>query len=110
MTNFMTRSIQYFLTIQAAREVRAEIEKAGLDTLKILCENNISIVGTYLNALPLEKREQWRQEFIRLGLIPEMVLNKVIGQIPELSSIIEKRPGYRKAELQKVEEFLKGEG
>lgn len=110
MTNFLKSSVQHFLAIKAAREVRAEIEKAGLDTLKTLCENNISIVGTYLNALPVKKKEQWRQEFIRLGLIPEMVLNEVIGQIPELASIIEKRPYYRKAELQKVEEFLKGGG
>jgi len=49
MTIFSARVAQHFLTIKAARQIRQEIEKAGLDNLKILADAGKSIVGTYLN-------------------------------------------------------------
>ncbi|GAI91792.1 unnamed protein product, partial [marine sediment metagenome] len=49
MTSYMARTAKYFLTIKAARELKKEIEQAGLDNLIILADAGKSIVGTYLN-------------------------------------------------------------
>lgn len=111
MTNFMARSARCFMVIKAAREITKEIEKAGLDNLKLLCENGVSIVGTYLNGCTPTEQARLRQQFgalLNFAITPEMVLDTVIGQIPELAPIIEERPDYKKSELQKIGEFLKG--
>jgi len=110
MTNFMARSARKFMVIKAAREIKTEIEKAGLENLKLLCKNGISIVGTYLNGCTPKEQARLRQQFgalLNFGITPEMVLDEVTGQIAELAPIMEKRPDYRKTELQKVKEFLK---
>ena len=99
------------MVIKAAREIKKEIEKAGLDNLKLLCKNGVSIVGTYLNGCTPKEQEMLRQQFgtlLNFGITPETVLDEVARQIPELDPIIKKRPDYKKNELQKVVEFLKG--
>jgi len=110
MTNFMARTARNFMVIKAAREIKEEIEKAGLDNLKLLCGNGVSIVGTYLNGCTPKEQARLRQQFgnlLNFGVTPEMVLDEVTRQIPDLALIIEKRPDYKKTELQKVKEFLK---
>ncbi len=85
MSNFMARTAKHYLVIKAVRLFRQELEKAGLDNLKILAEAGISIVGTYL----------------------DMVFEELIKQMPELTPIIEKKEGYKKAEVSKLISFLK---
>lgn len=111
MIGFTARAARHMLTIKAAREIKKEIEQAGLDNLKILAERGISIVGTYFQGCSPREQEEHRSNFnklITMGVTPEMVLDEVALQIPEVGHIMKGKEGYRKAELQKIREFLKG--
>jgi len=111
MTSFMQRSAKHFLTIKAAREIKQEIEKAGLDNLKILADAGKSIVGTYLNGCSPKERVAYRQKLnalLQMGVTPGMLLEEVARQMPNLQPIMESREGYKKSELQNLEQFLKG--
>ncbi|MBA7468409.1 hypothetical protein ES707_03659 [subsurface metagenome] len=110
MTTFMQRSTRHFLMIKAVREIKGEIEKAGLDNLKMLAEAGVSIIGTYLNGCSPEEQARIRRDFnalLQLGVTPEMVLSEVIRQMPKLAPIIEGKEGYKKSDIQKLETFLK---
>jgi ketopantoate hydroxymethyltransferase len=99
------------MTIKAAKAIKGEIEKAGLDNLKILAEKGVSIVGTYLQGCAPKKQAELRRDFnglLAMGITMEMVLDEVARQIPELAPIMTGREGYKKAELEKISEFLKG--
>lgn len=111
MTSFTTRTARHFMTIKAAKMIKKEIEKAGLDDLKILAENGVSIIATYLQGCSPKKQAELRRDFnglLAMGVTPEMVLDEVAGQMPELAPIMKDKEGYRKAELEKVSQFLKG--
>lgn len=109
--SFTQRAARHLLTIKAAKEIKKEIEKAGMDNLKVLAERGVSIVGTYLQALSPKEKEEYRRNFnslLAMGITPEMILDEVARQMPELSPIMKEKDGYRKAELKKVSQFLKG--
>lgn len=109
--NFSARAARHLLAIKAAREIKKEIEVAGLATLKDLAESGISIVGTYLQGCSPKEQEEHRRNFnwlISKGVPPEMVLDEVAGIIPEVGAIMKGKEGYRQAELQKIRKFLKG--
>ena len=111
MTSFTARTARHFMTIKAARMIKKEIEKAGLEDLKILAENGVSIIATYLEGCSPKKQAELRRDFnslLAMGVTPEVVLDAVAGQMPDLAPILKDREDYRKAELQKVREFLKG--
>jgi len=111
MTSFTARTARHFMTIKAAKMIKKEIEKAGLDDLKILAENGVSIIATYLQGCSPKKQAELRRDFnglLAMGVTPEMVLDEVAGQMPELAPIMKDKEGYRKAELDKVSQFLKG--
>ena len=111
MTSFTERTARHFMTIKAAKGIKKEIEKAGMDNLKILAENGVSIVGTYLQGCAPKEQAELRRDFnslLALGITPEMVLDELTRQIPELASIMAGKEGFKKAELQKVSKFLKG--
>ena len=111
MTGFTQRAARHLLAIKAAKEIKKEIEKAGIDNLKILAERGVSIISTYLQGCSPKEQEDHRRNFNRLlamGVTPEMVLDEVSRQMPELAPIIAGKEGYRKAELQKIGQFLKG--
>ena len=108
--SFTQRAARHLLTIKAAKEIKKEIEKAGTDNLKVLAEKGISIVGTYLQALSSKEKEEYRRNFnnlLAMGITPEMILDELSGQMPEISPIMKSKEEYRKAELQNVREFLK---
>ncbi len=107
----LERTARRFLIIKAARRLKGEIEKAGMDNLKTLAENGVSIVGTYLKGCSPKEQAELRRDFnslIAMGISVEMVLDEVTRQMPELAPIIAGKEGYKKAELQKISEFLKG--
>ena len=111
MTSFTARTARHFMTIKAAKMIKKEIEKAGLDDLKILAENGVSIIATYLQGCSPKKQAELRRDFnglLAMGVTPEMVLDEVAGQMPELAPIMKDKEGYRKTELDKVSQFLKG--
>lgn len=110
MTNLMQRSAKHFMVIKAARELRQEIEKAGLDNLKILAENGRSIVGTYLNGCSPQEKKGRKQELnvlLQMGVTPDMLLEEVARQQPELAPIMEGKEGYKRSEIQNLERFMK---
>jgi len=110
MTSFMARTARQFVLIKAAREIRQEIERAGLDNLKILADAGKSIVGTYLNGCSSQEKTRHKQELItllRLGVTPDMLLDEIAGQMPTLAPIIESKRDYKKAEVEALEKFLK---
>jgi len=106
----MTSFIAHLLVIKAARRIRTEIEKAGLDNLKSSAEAGSSIVGTYLERCSAQEKAKYRRDLntlLSMGVTADMVLEEVIGQMPELASIIESKQDYKKTELQAIERFLK---
>jgi len=108
--SFMQRSARRFALIKAARELRKEIEKAGLEDLKILAEAGTSIVGTYLNGCSAQEKAQYRRDLntlLQLGVTSEMLFSEMTRQMPELSPIIEGKEDYKKSEIEKLTLFLK---
>ncbi len=99
-----------FAIKKAARELRKEIEKAGMDTLLKLGNAGVSIVGTYLNGCSPQEQALHRSDIntlLKIGVTFDEVLDEVARQIPQLSPIIQKQE-YRQKELKKITEFLKG--
>lgn len=110
MSTFMARTAKHFVVIKAARELRKEIEKAGLDNLKILAEADRSIVGTYLQGCSDQEKKRRKQELnalIQMGVTPDMILTELARQIPQLAPIMEGRGAYKQNELQTLERFLR---
>ncbi len=111
MTSFMQRSAKRFLAIKAAREIRQEIEKAGLENLITLCENGISIVTTCLNGCSPQEQAAYRRELnalLQMGVTADMVLEEIARQMPKIAPIMERQSGYKKMEIENLEAFLRG--
>lgn len=109
--NFGRRTALHLATIKAARQIAQEIEKAGLDNLKVLAENSISIVGAYLDYCSAQEKKEIRSGLsmvINWGVTPDMLLTEIARQMPELAPIMEGREGYKQGEIKKLEEFLRG--
>ena len=110
--SFMQRSAKHFVAVKAARQIKEEVEKAGLDNIKALADAGKSILGIYLGGCSPEEKKKWRRDgnALRLmGVTPEMVLEELALQIKELGSIMEKKKDYKKSELRNLEQFLKEE-
>lgn len=110
MTSFMQRSAKHFVLIRAAKEIKKEIEKAGLNNLKILCENGISIVGTYLNSCSPSEKATYKRDLnalLQMGVSADMLLTELVKQMPELAPAMEEKEGYKQAEIRELELFLK---
>lgn len=111
MTNFMQRSARHFLTTKAAREIKGEIEKAGLDNLKTLAEAGISIVGTYFNGCSPQEKATYRRDLkvlLQMGITVDKILEEVVRQMPQLAPVMEGKESYKQAEIKELESFLKG--
>lgn len=108
--SFMQRTTRQFLLKKAAREIRQEIEKAGLDDLKTLAEAGKSIVGTYLNGCSSQEKARIRRDLsavLQMGITVDMILDEVARQNPEIGSIMQGKGSYRKSEIEEVLSFLK---
>ncbi len=108
--SFTSEVAREFVVRRGARILRQEIEKAGLDNLKILANNGASIIGTYLNGCPPQEKAAHKRDLIaarQMGITPDMVLSELIRQMPELAPIMEGREGYKRSELENLELFLK---
>ncbi|GAI59063.1 unnamed protein product, partial [marine sediment metagenome] len=94
------------MAIKAARKIREEIEKAGMDNLKILADKGISIIETYLNGCSPEERAVYKRDgntLLQLGVTPDMVLEELAGQNEKLATIMEEgRKDYKKSEISKL--------
>ncbi len=109
MSDFMARSARHFILIKAARQIRQEIEKAGLDNLKVLANAGRSIVGTYLNGCSPQEKATYRRELnalLQMGVTADMLLEEIVRQMPELAPVMEGKEGYKQTEIKKLELFL----
>ncbi|GAI55953.1 unnamed protein product, partial [marine sediment metagenome] len=94
----------------AARQLKKDIEKAGLDNFRILAEAGKSIVGIYLEGCSPEEKETHKRAgntLHQLGVTPEMILTELARLMPELAPIMEGKDDYKRSELQNLEQFLK---
>ncbi len=110
MTSFMGRSARHFFVIKAARQIRQEMEKAGLDDLKTLANAGTSIVSTYLQGCSPQEKATYRRDLntlLQMGITVDMVLEEVTRQMPDIAPIIESKQDYKKTEIQELEQFLK---
>ena len=110
MTSFTGRVARHILVIKAAREFKKEIEKAGLDNLRILAEAGHSIVGTYLNGCSPQEKKRRKQELnalLQMGVTPDMLLTELTRQMPDLAPTMEGKDDYKQSELKNLEQFLK---
>lgn len=110
MTSFLARTARNFLMVKAARGIRQEIEKAGLDNLKILADAGKSIIKTYLNGCSPQEKAIYKRDLnalLGMGVTADMLLDEISRQMPVLAPIMEDREGYKKSEIQNLERFLK---
>jgi len=110
MSDFMARSARNFILIKAARQIRQEIEKAGLDNLKVLANAGISIVGTYLNGCSPSEKATYRRDLnalLQMGVTADKLLGEIARQMPLLAPIMVEKEGYKRAEIEKLEAFAK---
>lgn len=110
MSEFMKSSARHYLVIKAVRIIVKEIEKAGLDNLKILADKGVSIVGTYLEGCSPKEQAGYRRDLralLRMGATYDMILSEVARQMPVIAPIIESKPDYRRSEVQRLEAFAK---
>jgi len=109
-TSLLNRTAKHFLATKAARQLKEDVEKAGLDDLKILADAGKSIVGIYLEGCSPEEQKKLRRDgntLHQLGVTPEMILTELAKLMPELQPIMEGKDDYKKSELQNLEQFLK---
>lgn len=109
--NIMERSAKIFTARKAAREIKKEIEQAGIENLKFLAERDISIVGTYLRGCSREKKAEVKRGLtglLSMGITMEMVLEQLGQLMPQLAPLMVGREAYKKNELQEMDNFLKG--
>jgi hypothetical protein len=107
--SIMERSVKIFSARKAAREIKKEIEQAGLVNLKFLAERNISIVGTYLNGCSPEKKTEVKRglaSLLAMGVTMDMLLEQLGQLMPELAPLLVGREAYKKSELQEIEKFI----
>lgn len=112
MTSFMARSARNLMTIKAAREIGKELEKAGLDNLKILADAGRSIVGTYLDGCSAQEKATYKRDLgalLQMGVTPEMLLSELARQKPQLAPMMEGKESYKQSEIEKLESFIRGE-
>jgi len=108
--SFMARTAKHFMAERAARAYLEEIMPAGLDNLKALAESGRSIFAVYLSTCSDEKKKKMRGELAALlksGVTIDMILEKAARQQPEIKPIMESMPNYRKAEIDRIMDFLK---
>ena len=110
--SFLESTAKHFMSKQAAREIKKELEKIGLDNLKVLAEAGHDIANTYLKGCSPEGIAKGKQKYnslVQMGITADMIINDLIRQMPELASIMEGGEGYIKKELEKLISFLQAE-
>ena len=103
--SLLESTARHFLIIKAAREIKAEMEKIGLDNLKVLAEAGHDIANTYLKGCSAEGIAKSKQKFnylLQMGITADMIIAELTRQMPELVPIMEGSGDYIKKELEKL--------
>ncbi|GAJ06720.1 unnamed protein product, partial [marine sediment metagenome] len=75
-------------------------------------ENGRSIVGTYLNGCSPQEKATYKRDLgtlLQLGVTPDMLLNEIARQLPELKPTMEGKEGYKESEIKQLELFVRGD-
>ena len=107
--SLLQSTARHFLAAQTAREIKKEIEKIGVDNLKILADAGKDIADTYLKGCSAKGIAQSRQKFnqlLQMGVTVDMIMDKLTRQMPELATIMGGREDYIKGELEKLVSLL----
>jgi len=110
MTSLMGGTLKHLALIKAVREMKKEVEQAGLGKLKELADLNISIIEVYLKSRSTQQKAKYRRDLnavLQMGITPDILLTELARQMPDLAPIMEGREGYKKNEIQNLERFLK---
>ena len=112
MRDILQSTARYFVLIRAATDIVNKAKELGIDNIKALVDAGRSITEIYLSDCPPEKKVEKRRQadaLVKMGITPEELWEEVIRRLPELGSIIEGKDDYVKAEMGKIEKFVKGE-
>ncbi len=105
-------TVRYFVLIKAATDIVNKAKQIGIDDIKTLVDAGRSITEIYLESCSPDKKVQKRREahmLLEVGVTPEELWGEVIRRLPELEPIIKGKNDYIRAEMEKIEEFGKGE-
>ena len=103
---------RYFVLIRAATDIVNKAKEIGIDDIKTLVAAGRSITEIYLESCSPDMKVQKRREahmLLEVGITPEELWGEVIRRMPELKPIIEGKDDYIRAEMKKIEAFIKGE-
>lgn len=104
--SILQSTARHFLASQAAREIKKELEKIDKDRwVQILTGDEKDIVATYLkgcSAKGIAESKQKLNHLLQMGVTVDLILEKLIRQMPELLTIIEGREDYLKGVLKKL--------
>ena len=105
-------AVRYFVLIKAATDIVNKAKQIGIDDIKTLVDAGRSITEIYLESCSPDKKVEKRREatmLLEMGVTPEELWREVIRRLPELEPIIKGKNDYIRAEVKKIEEFVKGE-
>ena len=112
MRNILQGAARFFVLIRAATDIVNKVKELGIEDIKVLVDDGRSITEIYLTDCPPEKKAEKRQQasaLFKMGITPEELWQEVIRRLPELEHILEGKDDYVKAEMGKIEAFLRGE-
>jgi len=107
--SLLESAARHFVIIKAAREIKSEIEKVGLDNLTILAEAGHDIADTYLKGCSAKGIAESKRKFnqlLQMGITVDMIMAELTRQMPEIVPIMQEREGYIKKELGKLVSVL----
>ena len=110
--SFLASTARHFVIIKAVREIKAEIEKIGLENLETLGKAGHDIANTYIKGCSPEgiaKSKQKLNYLLQMGITADMIIAELTRQMPELVPIMEEREGYIKKELEKLISVLQAQ-
>jgi len=108
----MQSTAKYFILIRAAQDIVNKAKEIGVDNIKTLVDAGRSITDIYLESCSPEKKVQKKREahtLLEAGITPEELWKEVIRRMPELEPIMKGKDDYIRAEMKKIEAFIKGE-
>jgi len=100
-----------FVLIRAATDIVNKAKQIGMVKIKTEVDAGRSITEVYLDSCSPDKKVEKRREastLLEMGITPEELWKEVLRRLPELEAIIKGKDEYIRAEMKKIEAFVKG--